>query len=47
MFDPRTISDGVAISDCLVQLDCQYFNTAWREKIISDTAGNKRLKVVQ
>ena len=34
------------IANCLVQLVPEYFTPAWKEKIISDTAGNWKLKVI-
>ena len=44
-FDPSSVSDGNAIADCLVQLAPDYFTSAWRGKIISETAGNWKLRV--
>lgn len=44
-FDPSAVSDGNAIADCLVQLAPDYFTSAWRGKIISETAGNWKLRV--
>ena len=39
------VNDGNAIADCLVQLAPDYFTSAWRGKIISETAGNWKLRV--
>ena len=44
-FDPSSVSDGNAIADCLVQLAPDYFTSAWRGKIISETAGTWKLRV--
>ena len=44
-FDPSAVGDGNAIADCLVQLAPDFFTAAWRGKIISETAGNWKLKV--
>lgn len=44
-FDPDSVSDGNAIADCLVQLAPDFFTVVWRGKIITETAGNWKLKV--
>ena len=45
VFDAASITDGVAIADCLVQLAPDFFNSEWRAKIISETGGNSKLRV--
>lgn len=44
-FDGTTLDDGLTIAQCLAQLAPATFTEQWKEKIISDTAGNWRLKV--
>jgi len=45
VFNPSSVSDGVAISDALVQLAPDFFTPNWRGKIISETGGKWKLKV--
>ena len=47
MFDDTSVNDGNAIADCLVQLAPDFFTPDWRSKIISETAGNWKLRVSQ
>lgn len=44
-FDGTSLDDGLTIAQCLGQLAPATFTEQWKEKIISDTAGNWRLKV--
>ncbi len=44
-FDESTVNDGTAIADCLVQLSPDVFTLDWRSKIITETAGNWKLRV--
>lgn len=44
-FDGTSLDDGLTIAQCLAQLAPATFTEQWKEKIISDTAGNWRLKV--
>ena len=47
MFNDTSVNDGNAIADCLVQLAPDFFTPDWRSKIISETAGNWKLRVSQ
>ncbi len=44
-FDEGSVNDGTAIADCLVQLSPVIFTADWRSKIITETAGNWKLRV--
>lgn len=44
-FDGTNLNDGLTISRCLSQLAPATFTAEWSQKIISETAGNWRLKV--
>ena len=45
LFDEGAVHEGAAIADCLVQLSPDVFTSEWRSKIITETAGNWKLRV--
>ncbi len=45
LFDEGAVHEGAAIADCLVQLSPDVFTSDWRSKIITETAGNWKLRV--